>query len=927
MHQRPPSPLLQDETVPRARQYARTRAFRATRWAGRPGVAGRLLIAVLLPLTVLGVAASVLLAERYHTAQEAKSIAREIPALTGVVRMRTLLDQERMAAEGTARIKELGIGLPTETGALGLTFAPQTAARTAVDEQLRSQRGVIPPSFASELLALRGQIDAGRLGARSIDQGFARLSNTLAGVIAQRVTGLEQHLAGTSQAAALTSALRTLGEANEVLEADATETADVSDAYLDVRADHDTDIRALGEQLALLDDASSRIDTNGAEPMRAELVALQGSPAWQQLQEAAATAPAGLSGAVSEHRGRVMLREGQPQVLQLIGVFAAGLSEIHKLYGFVYDAELSTRHVAAQLQASSTASYRDLLVEMLIGIGLTIVAVLLIARSISRPLHRLENHARAVSNGELELAPLSERGPRETRVASHAFNDLVSSLRLLEAKMRLLAECSFKDPLLAKPLPGRLGQALENSIAVLSGSIVERDALQHNLAHEATHDALTGLHNRAAAVEFLDRAIARSTRGGQGVAVLFIDLDDFKRANDTYGHAVGDAILKTIAERMAAAAREVDFVARLGGDEFVVIAECLTDSSDAATIAARLVDAAAAPLHLEGVQIAVGARVGVAFALDGGADDSSQLLARADLALYRAKHSNSRVEVYDESLQQALLERAQIEQDLTEALARGGEGLSLHFQPVIDGASGDLVAAEALVRWTRRDGERCTPDEFIPAAEASELIVQLDRWVLSAALAQQRTWREEGLADLRVAVNISGRHLLCGQLPSNVTQALRDSGADPGLLTLELTETVLLTDMPAVGIEMQRLRELGVRVSIDDFGTGFTSLAHLQHLTVDEIKIDRSYVQQLPDGRDSALVRLVTQAGHHLGVTIVAEGVETAEQLGALQEIGCDSLQGYRIARPLEADRFMAWAREHTSGLPAEPAATSLDAV
>jgi diguanylate cyclase (GGDEF)-like protein len=886
------------------------------------------MIALLLPLTVLGIAASVLLSERYHTAQEAKAIAREVPALTGIVRLRTLLDQERMAAEGTARTRELGISLPQGSGALGLTFAPQGAARAAVDAQMRRDGSVIPAAWRSGLLALRARIDGGRVGARTLDQGFAELSDTLALVLAQRVASLERRLGNTNQAAALMLSLRTLSQANEVLEADATETADISDVYLDGRAQRYADIRALGGQLALLDSASSRIDTSGGEPVRAELARLQTTPAWTHLQQAAATAPGALAGAVRESGGHVTLREGQPQVLELIGVFAAGLSEIHKLYGLVHGAELSTQRVAAQLQASSTSSYRDLLIEMLVGISLTILAVLLIARSISRPLHRLEAHARAVSNGELELRALAEQGPRETVVASRAFNDLVSSLRLLEAKMRLLAACAFKDPLLVEPLPGRLGQALEESIAVLSGSIVERDALQRNLAHEATHDALTGLHNRAAAVEFLDAAIARSTRGGQGVAVLFIDLDDFKRANDTYGHAVGDAILKAIAERMTAAAREVDFVARLGGDEFVVIAESLSDGSDAATIAARLVDAAAAPLRLAGVQISVGARVGVAFALDGAADDSSQLLARADLALYRAKHSNSRVEIYDESLQQALLARAEIERDLSDALERGGRGLSLHFQPVIDGAGGELLAAEALVRWRREDGTRCMPDEFIPAAEASELIVQLDRWVLRAALAQQRAWRDAGLGDVCVAVNISGRHLLCGDLPRNVAEALRETGADPGGLTLELTETVLLTDLPAVGIEMQRLRDLGVRVSIDDFGTGFTSLAHLQHLTVDEIKIDRSYVQQLPDGRDSALVRLVTQAGHHLGVSIVAEGVETDDQLGALQEIGCDALQGYRIARPLDADTFTAWVREHAPGsAPAERAPTGVDLV
>ena len=485
----------------------------------------------------------------------------------------------------------------------------------------------------------------------------------------------------------------------------------------------------------------------------------------------------------------------------------------------------------------------------------------------------------------------------------------MSNLRLLEAKTRTLAECSFDDPILAEPLPGRLGQALQDSVAVLSGSIIERDGLQQRLVHQATHDALTGLHNRAAAVEFLDQAIARAGRSSKALAVLFIDLDDFKRANDTHGHAIGDVILKQIAHRMSGAARREDFLARLGGDEFVVIAEGLGDGSEATAIAARLIDSSRrAGRRSNGAHISVTAHVGIAFALDGAADDSSQLLARADLALYRAKRAaHSRVEIYDESLQQALIARAQIEKDLHAALDHGGAGLFLQYQPIIDAPSGELTSVEALVRWDRPGHGRCQPNDFIPAAEASDLIIRLDCWVLATALSQLREWNRSGLGKIGMAVNISGRHLLSGSLIEHITEALSASGIEPSRLSLELTETVLLADLPAVGVEMERLRNLGVRVSIDDFGTGYTSVAHLQHLTVDEIKIDRSFVQQLPDGRDSSLVRMVTDLGHHLGVSIVAEGVETHEQLAALREVGCDSLQGFLIARPLTVEHLTAW--------------------
>ena len=366
---------------------------------------------------------------------------------------------------------------------------------------------------------------------------------------------------------------------------------------------------------------------------------------------------------------------------------------------------------------------------------------------------------------------------------------------------------------------------------------------------------------------------------------------------------------------MADAARRGDFLARLGGDEFVVIAEGVGDGTEATAIAARLVEAASEPVAVADVRVSVGACVGIAFALDGAADDPSELLARADLAVYRAKHAgSSRVEIYDESMQQALIARAELERDLGGALDRHGEGLFLQYQPVIDALSGDLTSVEALVRWDRPGHGRCQPNDFIPAAEASDLIIRLDRWVLSTALAQQREWERSGLGDISVAVNISGRHLLSGQLTDHVTSALTATGVRPQRLILELTETVLLADLPTVAVEMERLRALGIRMAIDDFGTGYTSLAHLQHLTVDEIKIDRSFIQQLPAGRDSSLVRMVTELGHHLGVAIVAEGVETHEQLTALQQVGCDSLQGFLIGRPLTVEQLDAWQDERRAG-------------
>ncbi len=888
------------------------------RWAGRPGVAGRLLIAVLLPITILAVAAGALLAERYNTSQQANSVANEIPALNGLVKLRSLLDQERIPVEARLRTAEFGININLPALYNFGTGASEPTARAAIYEELRMLGPSAPAGFASGFAALMVRIDHNAVAATPADHAFGALSDLISTTFSERLAVLERRTANISQAAALNRALTALSDANDAVGAGGTETGELSDLYLAPTAQRPSELSALGSSISLFDLAGARLRGDDAA-VRDPFLRLENDPGWKQYQATVAAAATG-AGPTTGATGAA----GPPastgslsiaSLVPLVAVFHSGVAGLSQLYGIVSLAELNAHRTAATLQSDSASAFRTMLIETIIAVGLTIAVALLLARSISEPLRRLAGHARAVSSGDLELPPLPGRGPKETVVVSETFNDLVSNLRLLENKTRALAECSFEDPVLAEPLPGRLGQALHESVVVLSGSIVERDSLQQRLVHQATHDALTGLHNRAAAIEFLDQALARASRSSEPIAVLFVDLDDFKRANDTHGHAVGDAILREIAHRMSDAARRGDFLARLGGDEFVVIAESIGDGSEATAIAARLVEAAGEPVEVRGVRVSVGACVGIAFALDGAADDPSQLLARADLAVYRAKHSgNSRVEIYDESMQRALLERAEIEQDLHGALDLAGDGLFLHYQPVIDATSGELTSVEALVRWNRPGHGVCQPNDFIPAAEASDLIIRLDCWVIGTALSQLDRWRRSGLGELSVAVNISGRHLLSRTLIDHVTSALATHRIEPNRLILELTETVLLADLPTVAVEMERLRSLGIRVAIDDFGTGYTSLAHLQHLTVDEIKIDRSFIQQLPGGRDSSLVRMVTELGHHLGVQIVAEGVETDDQVAALREVGCDSLQGFLIGRPLTVENLAAWRADHASG-------------
>jgi diguanylate cyclase (GGDEF)-like protein len=887
-------------------------AFLLTRATGRWGVKGILLLAVMLPIAALGVAVGVLVSERYQIAGQASSIARRIPALTGIVSLHALLDQERIQTETRLREAELGGSSVTSiTGALGLGGGTVAGARAAVYSQLRSYGAQVPASFEHGLEALRGEVDSGRADARQVDQGYARLSDELTGAVESRLLGLRHLTSQTSKAAALDASLATLQEANEVLSAGSNEVGTLSDVYLDREPQRSVDLGALTVQVPSFNTASAQLQSASSPAVRTAFVELVDSNSWRSYQAAAAAAVAGKAPSL---RATALAGEsfgnplGDGSLLEVVAPLLSGWTGMQKVYRVVKLAAGDARTEAARLQASGNSAYRNLVFEAILGVGLTIGVALLLARLISRPLRRLEAHARAISAGNLELPPLPPSGPKETVVASHAFNDVVANLRLLEAKVRTLAACTFDDPILAEALPGRLGQALEQSITVLSGSIVEREQLQRRLAHEATHDSLTGLHNRAAAVEYLDQALARAGRSGRALAVMFIDLDDFKRANDIYGHAVGDVILATIAERISRVARRTDFIARLGGDEFVVISEELDDAQEVIAIASRLVETLSEPVDADGMIISVTASVGIAYALDGAADEGSQLLARADLALYRAKRSDhSSIEIYDEALRKELIRHSEVEKDLIAALDSDGNGLFMEYQPVIDTVTGEFSSVEALIRWDRPGHGRCQPDAFIPVAEASDLIVQLDKWVLSAALAQQRAWCAAGHGSIPVAVNISGRHLLTGRLVEHVATLLETTGAEPASITLELTETVLLTDLPSVALDLERLRHLGVHIAIDDFGTGYTSLAHLQHLTVDSLKIDRSFTSQLPAERDRRLVQLVTDVGHQLGLSVVAEGVENESQLAELRDIGCDRLQGFLIARPFGPDQIAAW--------------------
>ncbi len=426
-----------------------------------------------------------------------------------------------------------------------------------------------------------------------------------------------------------------------------------------------------------------------------------------------------------------------------------------------------------------------------------------------------------------------------------------------------------------------------------------RTESQDQLRHIALHDTLTGLANRRHFTQLLEAECARLENGETGFTLLMVDLDRFKPVNDTLGHPVGDVVLKMVAERLLCAVRDNDLVARIGGDEFAVIAYDVVDMETAVTIAERIVEILGRPFAIDGNVAELGASVGIALAPEHGRDAES-LTQNVDVALYTAKREGkSRYHLFDPKLTEQIMRRRLLEADLRRACMR--EDFRVVYQPVIDTQTGKFTGAEALVRWDCIERGEVQPSEFIPIAEELGIISRIGTVVLQQACKDAASW-DKGLT---IAVNLSPVQLLDPRLPQFVQQALESSGLDPERLELEITETALLKNDDLALRSLLQLRELGVRISLDDFGTGYSSLSYLHRFPINRIKIDRSFIQQLPDDPGSAsIVRAISQLGESLDMKITAEGIETNEQLRFISEQGGSHVQGYLISRPVSASEI-----------------------
>jgi diguanylate cyclase (GGDEF)-like protein/PAS domain S-box-containing protein len=432
-----------------------------------------------------------------------------------------------------------------------------------------------------------------------------------------------------------------------------------------------------------------------------------------------------------------------------------------------------------------------------------------------------------------------------------------------------------------------------------------RKDAEGRLAHQAFHDELTGLPNRVRLREHLDRACARAERTGTHIAVLFLDIDDFKEVNDSLGHVVGDEVLVEVGARLHAALRGDDMAVRLGGDEFVIVCEGLHDPAESGPVAERIIQALAAPVIAGAHELRVSVSIGVN--TSGAVADPAELLRGADTAMYQAKVAGKdRSETYNDEMSARALRRVTVAAELAHAVQR--DELRLHFQPTYELRTGAIGGVEALVRWEHPTRGLLTPADFLDVAEGRRLMIPIGDWVLAAAVTQAAAWQRE-FADRApdMWVNIAGQQLGRGRLPVLIEELLASTGLSPARLGLEITERQLVGREATVQGDLTAVRDLGVRLAIDDFGTGFASLEYLRRFTFDEIKIDQSFIGGLDhDATDTAVTRAVIALGRSLDLVVVAEGVDSPEQYRALQRLDCDVAQGYLMQRPAAADEVTA---------------------
>jgi diguanylate cyclase (GGDEF)-like protein len=868
------------------------------RW--RPGVSARLLGTIAVPLVVMSVVLTSTVLESREQVQLATEVSDRVEQLEKLVALRSAMFKERVAGE---------IFLPTRRPPFELLSSTQFGAQLAdrpeelveaTDEALAALDADVVPFDARDLAQARAEQPTEASGTEPARmRRFSELDEDLTRSITKDLTFVRESATALGDVdliragAIFQRSVELPGQAGVVI-------AEIADLWVSEPAARPERQSRVAMALATFEASSARYVSSLEGTSAAELGVPEIPPMPERLRDAVDLALAGGLTTADRPAGTptevgVGLLDGVDWMLEVNGLptLTAHTAD-EKAEAFAARARSTERQAAALAFGA---------------LGVSIVAAVLFGRSIVGPVRRLTDHAERIGAGQLEVDDRALHGPPEMVRAAQAMNDVVDNLVLLERKSNALVHADFDDPELQRQLPGRLGASLQLSMETLSTSIAQREALQAQLQYDAMHDSLTGLGNRAALIAMLSRV--QQVDGAIRAAIVYIDLDNFKDINDRFGHAAGDDVLRAVAGRMMSVVPARALVARLGGDEFVIALDEVDGIDEPIQVARRVWEAIAQPVQIDGRSVDVAASIGVAIAGHGSSETGVEALLRmADFAVYSVKqHPTERIALYDEELHRQLVQQREVEEALRHALRPDADELRLVFQPIVDAQDLGLRGVEALLRWTKPDGERVGPDVFIPIAERSDLILEVDRWVLAHALAQLRVWGDE-LDGVSMSVNVSGRSILDRTFIECVGDALLASGVAASRLRLEVTETAIVEDLELAASHLAQLRALGVSVVIDDFGTGYTSVAHLRALPVDEIKVDASFVQHLDDEDNRVLVEMIVQLAEQLALPTVAEGVETQEQAEQLRGIGCTSLQGYLFSQPLEPQHVVEWGRQ-----------------
>ncbi|HEX9965118.1 MAG TPA: EAL domain-containing protein [Allosphingosinicella sp.] len=645
-------------------------------------------------------------------------------------------------------------------------------------------------------------------------------------------------------------------------------------------------------------------------------VELPGRFAWDQglLAVSILLGTALSAAALAEHRRRPRALPWRPALLLALAICGLHFTAMAAT-SVVPDSRLAVPAAAIDGKLLTLAVAAMALVILAIGFMMVLFDRKL-ARNAIEEAHRLRTFADAaveglvVIDGErivdanrsfLRLAGFEALGDTPERLSDLLIEANLASLPMAPdappAECRLLRSDgeTREVELLLRPLAWRGAELRILAVRDIS----ERKEAAERIAHLAFHDALTGLPNRSVFADHLERTVAKASDSADCVAVLCVDLDGFKAVNDIYGHPAGDALLVAAAQRLRASVRGHELVARLGGDEFAVVQSGGQQPDHAGLLAARILEALAEPFAIGQDMVRISASVGVAL-FPADAVERESLVKNADMALYRAKSDGrGTARFYEAAMDEALRRRRQLEADLRQAISRGE--LAVHYQPLADLESGSILGFEALLRWTHGRLGEIGPATFIPLAEESGLILKLGSWVLREACAEAARWTPA----LKLSVNLSPIQFTQGNLAAEVEAILAETGLDPARLELEVTEGLLIKDAEKAILILERLKALGVQISMDDFGTGYSSLSYFRMFPFDKVKIDQSFIHDMIDNPQArAIIRSVIGLGQGLGMPVVAEGVETEAQLEALRAEGCDQVQGYWISRPGPISHF-----------------------